>query len=134
MPIHFAVLVGLVFGLWGMLGSKVNGGVWTAPIVMSFTAIMAFWLGRRNLATIPTTSALFWLTVAGVLNGWACCKFGAILASLGDRAGPFGALVSIFIAASALVWAFLFFGTVPNLRQIVGILLGAAAIWLLASK
>ena len=32
MTLVFAVLIGLVFGLWGMLGSKVNGGAWTAQM------------------------------------------------------------------------------------------------------
>ena len=48
MILGYSILIGLVFGLWGLLGSKVNGGVWTAPIVMSLTAITAFLLGRRQ--------------------------------------------------------------------------------------
>ena len=96
--------------------------------------ITAFLLGHRNLNILPTTSAFFWIAVAGVLNGWACVKFGELIASLGVKGGLFGALVSVCIAAAAVFWGYAFFRYFPNLQQTLGIVLGAVAIWLLTAK
>jgi len=134
MNIWSTLVVGLSFGLWGMLGSKVGGGAWTAPITMLTTTITAYFFGRSEMAeNIPPATTLFWLAMGGLVNGWACNKFAATLVAMGNKAGLYGAVVSICIALSALIWGYFLFGYVPTIKQVSGVLVGVFAIWLVTS-
>ncbi len=129
-----AVFVALAFAAWPLIGreSRVSGA-WMATGVMVGSAVTVALLSATQLSQVPAGRALWVLGAAAVVNGLAVFVYASSAADPLVPTGPFIVIVSVLqVAAVAGIAWMMPGGRAPSLREALGFVLAAAAVYLLA--
>ena len=134
--ILWALGIASAFVIWPVLGKYSQAsGAWVNTLVLVGTAIGGISLAFPNLRghPTPTSTAVAWLLIAGLLNG-AAVYFYAVKAV--DPQVPTGAFIMTVIMSMVIltpVFNYLLNGDVLSVRQWFGLCAALLAIYLLAS-
>lgn len=129
----FAIAVG--FALWPIIGkySGLSGG-WVITVISTGTLLTSACFSAKDLYVLPVpgNKAMTLLLTAGILNGFSCWLYTNRIAGIQiEHTASLIALVIIGMVIFTPVFHFLFNGSAPSNKQLVGFVLAVGSIYFL---